>query len=74
MKHYILGLITAAIVLIPAGTYAAIQGLPDANVIYQYDLGGGRVEVFDDQDNKCYIAHYHYSSDVSISCVKGAER
>lgn len=77
MKKFILGVIVGAILFVPAGAFAVkiVEGLPDANDIYQFNCVNykycNRVAVFDDQDNKCYVSYDYYSGrQSSISCVK----
>lgn len=78
MKKFVLGIIVGAILFVPVGAVAAIQGLPDANDIYQFNCswpdGGSKscnhVAVFDDQDNKCYVSYDRKGYQSSISCVK----
>lgn len=85
MRKYLIGLIVGLAVAVPATVFATkiVVGLPAANDIYETNCGyrnssgyensdGCRnvVSVFDDQDNKCYIAYDYGGGYNSISCVK----
>lgn len=76
MRNLLLGLIAGIILAVPATAVAAVKinGLPDANEIYQFDNGSGRIEVFDDQGNKCYVARRGgTATEVAISCLPWSE-
>lgn len=74
MKKFVAGLIVGAVLFIPVGALAyTAQNLPASpNIIYE--IGGEHIliSVFDDQNNKCYVAYEDRSIDSmpSISCVK----
>ena len=76
MKKFISGILFGAILFAPVGVlaYQEVTRPPYTNVIYQYahDDNDSLVSVFDDGDNKCYIAvpPYVRDSKPSISCVK----
>ena len=76
MKKFALGLIVGLILFIPVTALAEgnFAPTPWTNVIYR--ISGShqapQVSVFDDEDNKCYVATPDYTRDTkpSISCVK----
>lgn len=74
MKKFVIGFLTGLILCVPIGAYGATKVLPDANEIYQFNKGSSVVEVFDDADNKCYLAYYtddtNNQNPPSISCTK----
>jgi hypothetical protein len=75
MKKFIVGLILGGLLAMPIAVFADHEGhLGQTNHIYDVGDGGIGVAVFDDQDNKCYVAYEHRPNDSmpSISCVKGA--
>jgi hypothetical protein len=87
MKKFILGLITGAVLFLPSGALAWTSMKPARpQPIYQFSCwnpnNGGierlqcleEVAVFDDQDNKCYVAYDRWGEgSSSISCVKETE-
>lgn len=86
MKKIVLGILIGALVTAPVSAFAYDIGNNTkwSKPIYRFDRGCpdnttettgescGHVDVFDDQNNKCYIA-YSDKKDVSISCVKKDE-
>jgi hypothetical protein len=76
----ILGIVIGAILFIPATALASEwmwEGTKRPKPIYSLHNSGssiGFVQVFDDQDNKCYVASLDNKEiagdSVSISCVK----
>lgn len=81
MKKIILGFAVGLLIAFPASTIAANYELPWTKNIYNIsdqDKGkhSGSVSVFDDGDNKCYVARATGGSSqggpdsISISCVR----
>lgn len=86
MKQLILGAtigVVAGLLLGGGSVYAAqyVYELPWTKNIYnisRYDVTDGGVSVFDDGDNKCYVARVgglgKIGSSLAISCVKRGDR
>lgn len=74
MKKFILGLILGAIVFVPITAIAGVVHTPDHANREVYLIGDTTsVDIFDDQNNKCYVAYTNTSSNdenVAISCVR----
>lgn len=78
MKKFLVGLLLGVGISISATVAANPYGLPWTNHIYNIpnaNEGHSTVSVFDDADNKCYIAQGYSTGvavhmPVSISCVK----
>lgn len=73
MINFIRGLIVATIVTVPVGVLAErVIQTPATNPIYDISRDAS-VSVFDDQDNKCYVATLYTGTggiSVAISCLK----
>lgn len=86
MKQILLGLIIGVAVALPVGAIAEqldVSTTKWTKQIYRFNRGCednssgtvgetcGKVDVFDDQDNKCYVAYSTVEAkSVAISCVK----
>lgn len=79
MKKYLIGFVVGAVLFVPCTAFAAISSwdfLPWTKSIYRIsDFNQSpSVSVFDDGDNKCYVASSReFSGDtapLAISCVK----
>lgn len=84
MKKFLLGLIAGVVLFLPATAVAELvdKDYKWPNIIYEFASGCsdnttattndscGRVAVFDDKDNKCYVAYSVDHPQPSISCVK----
>lgn len=76
MKKLILGFLAGIIIATPVSVVAArVIEFPYTNTIYNISPGKNTISVFDDADNKCYLATselagYSGGSLTAISCVK----
>lgn len=74
MKRLILGILIGLVVALPSGAFAYSEANrpKSPNIIYEIDDESIRIGVFDDADNKCYVAYENRTADSApaISCIK----
>lgn len=74
MKKLIVGIVVGVLISVPVSVAASqFNETPWAKSIYKFDKQEQTVHVFDDADNKCYIATGRWLShtqSTAISCVK----
>lgn len=77
-KRYVIVLAFLAVLVLPVAGYAYGQSKPPyTNQIYQVPYAinyagesNTTISVFDDMDNKCYVATQYNHNAIAMSCVK----